>query len=402
MFENLMEAEKHFEEINETGTDPKKPDTDCDGLSDSDETILGTDPLKEKTDGVTSDSERVFEQTLSDENFDEILLDEKNSALPSLILKAKGNINNRIFVQRSSADGITDSRSVLGMAVDVRGEELGEGKILFSLEKDPVHPFFKDGEKKTFITSVICRYNNGTTEYLNTEYDEANNTVSAEINEAGTYFVLDVDSLFGELGYDLPISVYSSRVSASVKPQKSADVMAQADIVFIIDTTGSMSEEINNVKENITSFVDALKENGVSASLALISYQDLEADGEDSTVVHKNGISALALGDGGDYPECALDALETARLLDMRASAGKIFILVTDANYKTDNRYGIASMDDEIDLLKNAGVMCSVISKPFWESEYSDLCNETNGLWGDIYGDFKGELTALAEKITTA
>ncbi len=402
-----------FEEINETGTDPKKPDTDCDGLSDSDETILGTDPLKEKTDGVTSDSERVFEQALSDENFDEILLDEKNSALPSLILKAKGNINNRIFVQRSSADGITDSRSVLGMAVDVRGEELGEGKISFSLEKDPVHPFFKDGEKKTFITSVICRYNNGTTEYLNTEYDEANNTVSAEINEAGTYFVLDVDSLFGELGYDLPISVYSNRVSASVKPQKSADVMAQADIVFIIDTTGSMSEEINNVKENITSFVDTLKKNGVSASLALISYQDLEADGEDSTVVHKNGtenwfydtdsfknaISVLALGDGGDYPECALDALETARLLDMRASAGKIFILVTDANYKTDNRYGIASMNDEIDLLKNAGVMCSVISKPFWESEYSELCNETNGLWGDIYGDFNAELSSLAEKI---
>ena len=401
------------EEVNETGTDPKSPDTDGDGLSDKDEKLLGTDPLKEKTDGVTADSERVFEQTLSAENFDEILLDSESGAIPSLMLKAKGNINNRIFVKKASSNGFADSRAVIGTAVDISGEELGEGKISFLLKNDPRFSLFKDGVKETFSTSVICRYNNGAVEYLQTEYNADENTVSAVINEAGTYFVLDVNNMFGELGYDLPSSVYSNRVTAHIKPKRSSDAMAQADIVFVIDTTGSMSEEINNVKENISAFADALKEKGVSGAFALVSFQDLEADGENSTVVHKNGtdnwfydtesfinaISALALGDGGDYPECALDALETARLLDMRASAGKIFILVTDANYKTDNRYGIVSMDDEINLLKNAGVVCSVISKPFWEEEYSKLCTETNGTWGSIYGDFNTELTSVADKI---
>ena len=394
-------------------TDPCAPDTDGDGLTDGDELVLGLCPTSQKTDGTIPDGERIFEQYLREENFEEKLLDRENKAVPSLTLRTFGNINSRITVISSVCDTFTDSRAVIGEPVDICGDGIGEGKITFSLKDSPMRSVLKDGEEASFNTNVICRHSGGANEYLKTQYDEENNTVTADITEAGTYFVLDVGGLFGELGYDMPKAVHSNRIEHTVKPVRSTEAMAQADIVFIIDTTGSMSEEIQDVKENIGAFADALKEKGVSASLALVSYQDIEADGNDSTKVLKNGVdnwfydidayknalSSITLGDGGDYPECALDALETARLLDMRASAGKIFILMTDATYKNDNRYGIASMDDEIDLLKNAGIMCSVISKPFWKNEYYDLCTETGGTWSDIYGDFSSYLTELTDTI---
>ena len=195
----------------------------------------------------------------------------------------------------------------------------------------------------------------------------------------------------------------------------SPDAMAQADIVFVIDTTGSMSSYISNAKNNMSYFVDALKERGISAALALVEYRDIDADGYDSTIVHKNGtsnwfyniesyksaIAGLSANGGGDTPESVVDALETARLLDMRASAGKIFILITDADYKVENRYGIPSMASEIELLKNAEVSCSVVSHSSYQSTYSDLYLGTGGIFANLSGNFYNELMALADRIGT-
>lgn len=450
-----------YKEVNETNTDPCKYDTDEDGLSDGDELVLGLNPLEKKSDGVTLDSERKFTQTLNTENIDEQLTSEDNDAIPSLILTTSGNINNRVVITSTESNDFSDSRAVVGEPIDVSGDNLGEGIVSFAL-KNAVSTFSVEDTEATFNTNLICKYNeDGTTEYLDTTFNAEKNMVSATVTGEGTYFVLDVKNLFDELGLAMPtvseintladpepVATYSLRsvtaadegnadnngtsaVTTFAAPRATTNIevasadtektitrassgaMAQADIVFLIDTTGSMGDEIYNVKENVEYFVDALKEKGISAGLALIDYQDIEADGYDSTRVHKNGtsnwfydmdayktaISALDLGNGGDIPECAVDALETGRLLDMRASAGKIFILVTDADYKVDNRYGIPSMAAEIELLKNAGVTCAVVSPSYEESTYYDLYNGTNGVWANIDGDFYTELMTLADKI---
>ena len=456
-----------YEEVNTHNTNPVNYDSDEDGLSDGDEILLGLNPLAQKTDGTTIDSERTFTQELSENNISEELLSEDNAAIPSLTLTANGNINNDVVISVTGSNDFNDSRAIVGEAIDVSGENISEGTISFALQNEDVSLLSVDDTDETFNTNLICKYNtDGSTEYLDTDYDSSTNTLSAEINSEGTYFVMDVKNLFDELGLTLPtvadlsslkdpepialmsidkfaeednqnqnnnsnesaeeISLMSNDeisedinvVAASAETEKitlmaSSGAMAQADIVFIIDTTGSMGDEIYNVKNNINAFVDVLKSKGVSAGLALVDYQDITHDGYDSTRVHKNGssnwfyniddykttISNLYLGHGGDIPECAVDALETARLLDMRASAGKIFVLVTDAGYKVDNRYGIPSMAAEIELLKNAGVNCSVVCPSSYQSTYYNLYNDTNGIWANIYGSFNTELTALADKI---
>lgn len=427
-----------YEEINKWNTDPCKYDTDEDGLSDGDEILLGLDPLTQKTDGATPDSERKIAQEIVAENFDDLLTSDENAAIPSLTLVASGNVNKRVSVTTTKSASFSDSRAIVGEPIDISGENIGTGTIHFKLANS-LSTFTVKDTKETYCSNLVCKYNeDGETEYLDTEADYKNNSITAAVDGEGTYFVLDVKSLFHELGFAMPttskvssvakaksVDTYSvaqaealSVENASVRSAESnqiTNVMAQADVVFIIDTTSSMGEEIKHVKQNVESFVDALKAKGISAGLALIDYQDIEVSGLNSTKVHKNGdtnwfydmkeykkaIASLGLGSSGDKPECAVDALETGRQLDMRASAEKLFILVTDANYKVANTYGIASMEKEIELLKNDGITCAVVSPASEKRTYSDLYNKTNGIWADINGDFSAELMKLADKFSS-
>lgn len=394
------------DEIETHKTNPLMHDTDGDTVSDGDELVLGLDPLKPVTDGTTPDGDRLFEQTVSEDNIDFTLLEESNKAVPSLSVTTSGNANNSTAIEITASSEFGDSRAVVGEAIDIVSGEFTEATLSFTVSEPA--PDIAD-------THLICKYNeDGSIEYLATEYDAESGSLTADITEAGTYYVLDVKTLFNELGLTFPTAAAFRRSGRSVEVTPPVVTMAQADVVFIIDTTGSMSDEINNVKNNISYFVDALKEKGISAGLALIDYQDIDYDGYDSTRVHKNessnwfydleaykaAIGNLRLGDGGDIPESAVDALETARLLDMRASAGKIFVLVTDAGYWDSNRYGIASMAEEIDLLINAGVTCSVVTSSSYQNTYLDLYERTNGVYVNIYGNFYNELMALAEKVS--
>ena len=438
------------EEVEYYFTNPCEYDTDNDTIYDGDEILLGLNPNSTISDGITPDFERTFVQELSEKNIDERIHTEDNSAIPSLTLDAVGNINRYVSIDVSSADGLLDSRAIIGKTIEISAAGVCEGTLSFTLNNSDVSFITLEDTDEKYPAMLICKKNDdGSIDYLTTEY--ADNVLSAEIDSQGTYYVLDVKNLFDELGLSLPavsnVDMLSDKTAESIVSKAgnngtsaeitsndvapvsvdsipankdsvkitkaSSSVMAQADVVFIIDTTGSMGDEIDNVIRNIGDFVNTLKEKGVSAGLALIDYQDINADGYDSTRVHKNGssnwfydmdsylvaLSNLGLGWGGDEPECAVDALETARLLDMRASAGKIFVLVTDAGYKVDNRYSIPSMATEIELLKNAGVNCCVVSPSELQDTYHELYAGTEGIWANIYGNFYEELIMLANEI---
>lgn len=195
----------------------------------------------------------------------------------------------------------------------------------------------------------------------------------------------------------------------------SFDVSGQADIVFAIDTTGSMSPTISRVVTNVISFTTTLSERyNVKVNYALIDFRDLEADGPESTAVVKNGssnwfsdagafalkVQALSASGGGDAPECAVDALETARQLDWRGNSSKFVILITDADYKMANRYGIGSMDEETRLLAHDGIVTSVVTGSDCKEAYRALYEATGGIYADISSEsFSSSLLTLADLI---
>uniref|UniRef100_UPI000592E123 vWA domain-containing protein n=1 Tax=Gorillibacterium massiliense TaxID=1280390 RepID=UPI000592E123 len=101
-----------------------------------------------------------------------------------------------------------------------------------------------------------------------------------------------------------------------------AQTERKADIVFVIDTTGSMGGVISNVKNNVTQFVDLLASNNINARLGLVTFKDIYADGYYSTSNYgwyanstdfKNTLAGIGADGGGDTPESAVDGLEEAR-----------------------------------------------------------------------------------------
>ena len=195
----------------------------------------------------------------------------------------------------------------------------------------------------------------------------------------------------------------------------SSTVSGQADIVFVVDTTGSMASAINNVVTNIAAFTTLLSKNyNVKVNYGMVEFKDLEDAGADSTKILKNGSSNwfsdsqsfanvlknINVNGGGDYPESDIDALETARRLDYRTTANKFIILITDASYKVGNNFGITSLEEEAQLLKNDGIITSVVTTADNAEIYESLYSTSNGIYANINDtNFSSTLMKLADLI---
>ena len=193
----------------------------------------------------------------------------------------------------------------------------------------------------------------------------------------------------------------------------SASEGTEADIVFIIDSTGSMGNEIDNVKENLNAFTRVLDDANLNFRIAVVEYRDITVDGDSSTKILQSGddcwfttaeevqtmLSAITVNGGGDGPETVLDALGCAMAMSFRDNASKFAFLLTDADYKTDNKYGYTDMSDAVSALQTKGVSVSVISSTDYLSTYNTLYTEADGIFCDINGNFSEELVRLAEYI---
>ncbi len=190
------------------------------------------------------------------------------------------------------------------------------------------------------------------------------------------------------------------------------------DLAFVIDTTGSMSPYIKNVKDNVTDFAKYLEDKGINLRVAIVEYRDTTSDGINSTIVHKwNGstwhtkttdmvttLTKLSANGGGDEPETAIDGLgylvDDANTLLWSSKAFKFAVLLTDASPKTNNRHGISSMSQMADLLAEKNINTSVITTASCKSYYDVLINRTGGIYANINSsNFSNELKALADKI---
>jgi hypothetical protein len=140
-------------------------------------------------------------------------------------------------------------------------------------------------------------------------------------------------------------------------------VKGVADIVFLLDVTGSMQPCIDALKNNIGVFIDKLTTKDANNAspvkdwrAKVIGYRDYEVDSEafiDNPFVRepkelKMQLSSMKADGGGDEPETLLDALykiasmgQTEKGTDedpykwrYRSSAARVIILFSDATYK--------------------------------------------------------------------
>ncbi|MBR6558803.1 MAG: S8 family serine peptidase [Clostridia bacterium] len=116
------------------------------------------------------------------------------------------------------------------------------------------------------------------------------------------------------------------------------------DICFVVDTTGSMGDEIENAKINMAAILEKIDQKTENYRVALIDYRDfsertgdyrdyscsLKADftKDDHSILY--AINSLELGNGGDDNETVFSALMMAADLTWRAEAKKVVIIIGD------------------------------------------------------------------------
>lgn len=117
------------------------------------------------------------------------------------------------------------------------------------------------------------------------------------------------------------------------------------DLCFVVDTTGSMDDDIENAKANMESILTHLSEKTKNYRVALVDYRDypsrtsdkddypykvqLEFTNNASSIVR--AINNLTLGNGGDVKETVYSGLMAASKLEWNANAKKVIIILGDA-----------------------------------------------------------------------
>jgi hypothetical protein len=151
-------------------------------------------------------------------------------------------------------------------------------------------------------------------------------------------------------------------------PQTRAKTKGVADVVFLIDVSGSMAPIIDALRKNIEAFVDSLSSGGANNAAPVrdwrgkvVGYRDIEAASSEGlewiedhpfvrdTAALKAQLASLDAQGGGDEPESLLDALYKVATMEAtpkgsqsedpgkwryRSDAARVVVVFTDASFK--------------------------------------------------------------------
>lgn len=185
-----------------------------------------------------------------------------------------------------------------------------------------------------------------------------------------------------------------------------------ASVVFVVDTSGSMSNDIKSVRENLTSLVTSLDAKDMGLNIALIEYSDAKhypettnyvtfANGSHWTSDVNEAITEFdKINDGSGYDETPTDAFSQLLTSDGKldfptGSVNNYIFLLTDEgyyDYKDDPDSNHYSMDTWIDKFVDSIVRVSVVTEDSYKDDYEDLFTDTNGIFIDIDSEDYGKL----------
>ena len=160
----------------------------------------------------------------------------------------------------------------------------------------------------------------------------------------------------------------SEPAAPTAAPQTRAKTKGVADVVFLIDVSGSMAPIIDALRKNIEAFVETLSSGGANNAAPVrdwrgkvVGYRDIEAASSEGlewiedhpfvrdTSALKAQLASLRAQGGGDEPESLLDALYKVATMEAapkgsqsedpgkwryRSDAARVVVVFTDASFK--------------------------------------------------------------------
>jgi VWFA-related protein len=205
------------------------------------------------------------------------------------------------------------------------------------------------------------------------------------------------------------------------------------DVVFVFDTTGSMQDEIEGVKDTCIAFAEELESKGRDYRLGLVTFWDeikrvYKTGGTLTDDVHefKRWIEGLQAQGGDDGPELALDALVRGSQMRFRDDAQRVLILITDASphHRDDpTDFSDLTIDETLHVLETAQVTLFAVAPDLSilpeqddaghglpgryglpaNNEYGRMADDLGGEFYDISreSDFTGIIEQIGTTIAT-
>ncbi|MBL1214298.1 MAG: VWA domain-containing protein [Ignavibacteriae bacterium] len=190
------------------------------------------------------------------------------------------------------------------------------------------------------------------------------------------------------------------RIEDIILMKDTSNGVTDIDIAFVLDVTGSMSDEINQVKLNIIEFADSLEQRGYNYNLGLVTFLDIVENVYDFTsdaLEFKTWIEAQHAHGGGDYPENSLDALMAATQLSFRESSNRVVIWITDASYHINNNITSLSVTEVVNAFLSQGITAHCIGNPDEQVNYYEpITIPTGGDYYSINGNFRDILLDIS------
>ena len=139
-------------------------------------------------------------------------------------------------------------------------------------------------------------------------------------------------------------------VSMSDVPTEAEMTKGPIDLVFCIDATGSMTDDIARVKGDASNLIQRLREKCSSLRIGLVTYRDFAVDGSKHLETNLpltddvddiiTAIQGITTNGGGDEPEDVYDGLMAAIGMPWRDGVSKFIVLMGDAPAKDPDHAG--------------------------------------------------------------
>ena len=177
--------------------------------------------------------------------------------------------------------------------------------------------------------------------------------------------------------------------------------VAPVDLVFIIDRSGSMGDDINDIKNNAYKLAKDLKNLGVDARFALITFglnpddARIDLSFTDDVSKLKQALDSIVI-DGGT--EWSFDGIMEAFKLNFRSTAQKVFIVVTDEDDQSQSKYTIEEVANKV---KSEGVFLVLVYNHNDGYRLSQLSQAVGALDMDILEARQKGFDEVLQRITT-
>lgn len=185
----------------------------------------------------------------------------------------------------------------------------------------------------------------------------------------------------------LSVTMDDTEVPIAELAKVDGDHPVSTDIVFVLDTTGSMFWAIDGVQAGVRGFLDVVKNSGIDATVGAVEYGDEVRTSIDLTSAGdvRSWVGGLQASGGGDAAESPLDAILYAHdSFSWRPDAQRLMVVVTDEGM---NECGVGcsetTLAEVVDVTRGS-VLFGVVHAKLWEPSGVDpkkLVRAAGGLY---------------------